>query len=171
MRFWLCFCRAVIKERVTAKGRTKKWLKIIKVGNNDFREVYETVWRKTILVSEQEGIKEYKLSVEKMLAILPQKNPMQNCKDLLPLYQQSARVKPVYDKTIHDLAARYEKRTGFTLDLSICPTLKKVSRIVEKSLLKSKVEGEVANVKDIVRLVCHDCARGDNNNQTCTRAD
>ena len=149
----------MISERISAQGRTKKWLKIIKVGNDDFREVYETVWRKTILVSEQKGIKEYKRSVAKLLATLPQRNPKQIHTELLPLYQHAARVKPVYDQTMLELAARFEARTGLALDLSICPTLKKVSRIVEKSLLKSKVEGDVANVKDIVRSVFHDCAR------------
>ncbi len=47
-------CREVIQERVSAEGRTKKWLKIIKVDNDDFREVYEPMWCKTILVSEQD---------------------------------------------------------------------------------------------------------------------
>ena len=150
---YLFRCREVIAERISAKGRTKKWLKIIKVGNDDFREVYETVWRKTILVSEQEGIKKYKRSVAKLQATLPRRNPKQDKKQLLPLYRQAARVKPDYDRTILEIAARFENETGLALDLQICPTLKKVSRIVEKSLLKSKVEGEVANVKDIVRLV------------------
>ena len=149
----------MISERISAQGRTKKWLKIIKVGNDDFREVYETVWRKTILVSEQKGIKEYKRSVAKLLATLPQRNPKQIHTELLPLYQQAARVKPAYDRMMLEVAARFEARTGFALDLSICPTLKKVSRIVEKSLLKSKVEGDVANVKDIVRFVFDSCAR------------
>ena len=149
----------MIAERISAKGRTKKWLKIIKVGNDDFREVYETVWRKTILASEQEGIKEYKRSVAKLQATLPQRNPKQSQKELLPLYQQAARIKPAYDDTIRELAARFKKETGLALDLQICPTLKKVSRIVEKSLLKSKVEGEVANVKDIIRWVFDGCAR------------
>ena len=149
----------MIAERINAKGRTKKWLKIIKVGNDDFREVYETVWCKTILISEAKGIKEYKRSVAKLQATLPKRNPKQIHKELLPLYQQAARVKYDYDQTMLELAERFEARTGFSLDLSICPTLKKVSRIVEKSLLKSKEEGDVSNVKDIVRLVFDGCAQ------------
>ena len=43
------------------------------------------------------------------------------------------------------------------LELKICPTLKKLDRIVEKSLLKAEVEGDVSEVKDIVRLVRHVC--------------
>ena len=141
----------MISERLSSKDRTKKWLKIIKVGNDDFSEVYETVWRKTILVCEQEGINKYKHSVAKLQATLPQVNPKQIHTELLPLYRQAARVKPAYDRTVHILAEKFQSQAGVALDLQICPTLKKVSRIVEKSLLKSKVEGDVSSVKDIVR--------------------
>ena len=61
-------CREVIQERVCAEGRTAKWLKIIKIGNDDFREVYDTVWRHTILHAEKKGIVEYKQSVAKLRA-------------------------------------------------------------------------------------------------------
>ena len=138
---------------MTAKGRTKKWLKIIKVGNDDFREVYETVWRKTILGSDREGIEEYRRSVAKFQATLPKRAPKQAHKELLPLYQEAARAKPAYDETMQKLAEEFEARTEVALELQICPTLKKISRIVEKSLLKSKKEGDVSKVTDIIRLM------------------
>lgn len=143
---------------MSSEGRTAKWLKIIKTGNDDFRAVYDTVWCKTILVVEDEGIQKYRQFVDKLRATLPhQRNPKQAHTELLPLYVEAARVKPAYDQTMHKLAAKFKLRTGVALDLKICPTLKKVSRIVEKSLLKSKVEGDVSGIKDIVRSVRDVC--------------
>ena len=150
-------CREVIQERVCAEGRTAKWLKIIKIGNDDFREVYDAVWRRTILTAEKKGIGEYRQSVAKLQASMQHTKTKQSHKELLPLYREAARIKPFYDKTMHELEKRFKATTGATLDLKICPTLKKLSRIVEKSLLKSKVEGDVSGVKDIVRLVWHVC--------------
>ena len=150
-------CREVIQERVCAQGRTVKWLKIIKIGNDDFREVYDTVWRKTILATEQTGIGEYRQSVAKLRVNMQRTKTKQSHKEVLPLYREAARVKPVYDKMMRELEKRFKATTGATLGLQICPTLKKLSRVVEKSLLKSKVEGDVSGVKDIVRLVRHIC--------------
>ena len=138
-----------------AEGRTAKWLNIIKIGNDDFREVYETVWRKTILTAENKGIEEYRQSVAKLRANMQRTKKNQSHTELLPLYREAARVKPAYDETMRELGRRFKATTEVTLDLQICPTLKKLSRIVEKSLLKSKVEGDVSVVKDIVRLVRH----------------
>ena len=145
--------REVIQERVSANGRVAKWIKIIKLGNDDFREVYDTVWRKTIETAEQKGIEKYKHAVSKLRATLPQRNRKQAHSELLPLYREAARIKPAYDKAMSELAKKFESKTGVALRLDICLTLKKVSRIAEKSLLKSKVEGDVSGVKDIVRLV------------------
>ena len=146
-------CREVIQERVCAEGRTAKWLNIIKIGNDDFREVYETVWCKTILTAEKRGIGEYRQSVSKLRANMQHAKTKQSHKEVLPLYREAARIKPFYDKTMHELEKRFKGTTGATLHLKICPALKKLSRIVEKSLLKSKVEGDVSGVKDIIRLV------------------
>ena len=140
-----------------AKGRTSNWLNIIKIGNDDFREVYETVWCKTILAAEKKGIAEYRQSVAKLRANMQCKKKKQSHKELLPLYREAAGIKPVYDKRMLELKERFKATVGATLDLKICPTLKKVSRIVEKSLLKSKVEGDVSGVKDIIRSVNHIC--------------
>ena len=130
-----------------------KWLEIIKVGNDDLREVYETVWSKSILTAEQDGIRQYKNAVAKVRATLPPGNPKQAHTELLPLYQEAARNKPAYDKTMCMLQKLFRDKTGVELGMSRCPTLKKVSRIVEKSLLKSRTEGDVSGVKDIIRLV------------------
>lgn len=145
--------REVIQERVFAAGRTAKWLKIIKISNDDFREVYETVWYKTILAVEKKGVAEYRQSVAELRATLQPTEAKQSHTQLLPLYREAARVKPFYDETMRELERRFKTTTGAALYLNICPTLKKVSRIVENSLLKSKVEGDVSGVKDIVRLV------------------
>ena len=156
--YWLsgCYlfdCGEVIRGRAMVKGRTAKWLKIIKVGCNDFREVYQTVWRKTIIVAEEKGIEEYRQSVAKLRATLPERDVQQAHTEFMPLYQEAARVKPAFDKAILELAARFEEKTRVELDLNICPRLKQVPRIIEKSLLKSKVEGDVSGIKDIVRFV------------------
>ena len=130
-----------------------KWLEIIKAGNDDLREVYETVWNKSILTAEQDGIRQYKNAVAKVRATLPPGNPKQAHTKLVPLYQEAARNKRAYDKTMRMLQKLFRNKTGVELGMSRCPTLKKVSRIVEKSLLKSRTEGDVSGVKDIIRLV------------------
>ena len=149
-------CREVIQERVCVKGRRKK-LKIIKNGNDDFREVYDSVWRTTTLTAEKRGIEKYRQSATKLRANMQHTKTKQSHKELLPLYREAACTKPFYDKTMREIKKRFKATTGATLDSKICPTLKKLSHIVEKSLLKSKVEGDVSGVKDIVRLVRHIC--------------
>ena len=150
---YLLHYREVIRERSVVKGRTAKWLKIIKVGNDDFREVYQTVWRKTIIVAERKGIEEYRQSVAKLRSTLPKRDVKQAYKEFMPLYQEAAYAKPEFDKAMLKLAVRFEEKTGMELDLNICPRLKQVPRIIEKSLLKSKVEGDVSGIKDIVRFL------------------
>ena len=115
--------------------------------------MYDTVWRKSILGAEKRGIEEYKHSVAEVEATLTQRDMKQAHKEFMPLYQEAARVKPAFDKAMLELVARFEEKTGVELDLKICPRLKKVPRIIEKSLLKSKAEGDVSGIKDIVRFV------------------
>ena len=106
-----------------------KWLEIIKVGNDGLREVYETVWSKSILTAEQDGIRQYKNAVAKVRATLPPGNPKQGHTELIPLYQEAARNKPAYDKTMCMLQKLFRDKTGVELGMSLCPTLKTVSRI------------------------------------------
>ena len=140
----------VIQERVAEKGRTKVWAEVIKRGNDDFREVYEVVWNNTIVKTEEEGIDRYRIAVAKLQPAEDVRRTRQQHTGLLAIYREAARAKPAYDNTMNILAERF-RAGGPRIRLSICPTLKKASRIIEKSVLKSTVAGDVSRVKDIVR--------------------
>ena len=142
----------VIKERLIRPGRTARWLLLIQVGNDDFRDVYDTMWYKTIVQSERAGIEKYREACFEMKKIVRGKVQTQSHTRLIPLYQEAAQVKPDYDKTMREMARRFLAETGQVMGLSICPTLKSVSRIIEKSLLKATKEGDVSGVRDIVRF-------------------
>jgi len=73
--------------------------------------------------------------------------------DLVELYVQAATVKPEFDLIMVEVVREFALRTKKDLTLSVCPTLKKTTRMAEKSQLKASKPGDVSGVKDIVRAM------------------
>jgi hypothetical protein len=142
--------RDVIQERATAPGRTRDWLRIIRAGNDSFRNVYASVWKETIAANEAVGIKAYTASVAALRQVFPLQAPQQSTADIVSLYVEAAKCKPCFEVTMGDMASKFEQHTGTSLDLVTCPTLKQTPRIVEKAMLRAD---STAGVKDIVRAM------------------
>ena len=107
--------------------------------------------------TEVEGISFYQSQIAELRKVLPQKDPKQDISTIVELYVQAARVKPAFDKLIYKMAKMckaHPRMGGAPFELSICPTLKKTSRICEKSQMRGTSPGNVSGVKDIVRCVC-----------------
>ena len=74
---------------------------------------------------------------------------MQGPDNLVDLYTEAARAQPGFKATMEELQRMYRARTGKELKLSVCAKLKKVTRILEKMIMRGSVKG----VKDIVRAM------------------
>ena len=75
---------------------------------------------------------------------------MQGPDNLVDLYAEAARAQPGFKATMEVLKRHYHERTkGKELKLSVCAKLKKVTRILEKMIMRGSVKG----VKDIVRAM------------------
>ena len=68
----------------------------------------------------------------------------------MDLYVEAARAQAGFKATMETLQRKFSERTqGKELELSVCAKLKKVTRILEKMIMRGSVEG----VKDIVRAM------------------
>ena len=75
---------------------------------------------------------------------------MQGPDNLVDLYVEAARAQPGFKMMMEHLKRMYHERTkGKELKLSVCAKLKKVTRILEKLIMRRSVKG----VKDIVRAM------------------
>ena len=119
--------------------------RVIKAGNEDFKEVYDTVWRR-IPKHEKTGVDTYKLAVKRLVVPI-EVAQHQTTKDSSTLYQHAAAAKPLYDAFVSNLAGNTP-----LLQVFIPEKLKNMGRIIEKSLLKRKDDpGNANKVCDIVR--------------------
>ena len=125
--------KKVITDRLQEKGRVAKWMLVIKAGTDDFRGVYDQVFN-LIRSSEGSGFQEYDqeyLELARLIKQDPARKKKQTPTTAVELYVEAARAKPFFDAAIKDLETRFRQAApGAELSLSICPTLKKVSRIV-----------------------------------------
>ena len=127
----------VIEDRLQEKNRVAKWMLVIKAGTDDFRGVYDQVFN-LILSSEAKGFQEYDreyLELRRVMKEAKAPKKKQTPTTAVELYVEAARAKPYYDAAIHDLEARFRQEAPDAyLSLSICKTLKKVSRIVSAAV-------------------------------------
>ena len=117
--------------------------RVIEAGNKDFKGVYGQVWQR-IPHNDEEGLKAYESAVEELPVL--EDSPRQTTKDPSILYQHAAAIKPVYASFVSSLVG------DMPTQVSIPKNLKKMGRIIEKSLLKRKDDpGNADKVCDIVR--------------------
>ena len=129
--------KAVIEGRLQEKNRVAKWMVVIKAGTDDFRGVYDQVFN-LILSSEAKGFQEYDREYLELLRVIKEaKAPKkkQTPTTATELYVEAALAKVLFDATAKDLEARFRQEApGADLSLSICESLKKVSRIVSAAV-------------------------------------
>ena len=143
-----------ISGRVNSPELTRTVVEICHLGNNSFRKVYDTLWDEKIVSAEDLALQAYALLADAMKVLAKsakiQKQPVS---DLVELYVQAATVKPEFDRIMAEVEREFALRTEKDLTLSVCSTLKKTTRMAEKSQLKASEPGDVSGVKDIVRAM------------------
>jgi hypothetical protein len=151
---------AAIDLHLNEPGRTALWAKVCQLGNNSFKKVYTTIWNETIFNAESGALTEYSELVGKMRPLL--ENPSitrQPQSSLLELYVKAATIKPIFDAVIQTIAEEFKMLMERSLDVKgtmnvqSCAALKNTSRMTEKSQLKGVPPGNMAGVKDIVRVM------------------
>ena len=116
-------------------------------GNSDFYSVYDGVWR-LIRKSERSAVQKYAQAMHELSALTISSHAIQQTsKDPCELFQHAAKIKSAYKAFVMRLV------DGMTsVDVSIPKGLKKMGRIVEKSLLKRGDDpGNAGRVFDLVR--------------------
>jgi ankyrin repeat protein len=143
-----------IHSRVYGDGLTKEVMKLCLEGNNSFRKVYDVLWDEKIANAEGAAIEEYEINMQTMRDLTASPSlERQPTGDLVELYVQAAFTKPTFDSIMEDINRMFKERMGRNIEVSICPTLKRTSRMSEKSQLKATKPGDVSGVKDIVRAM------------------
>jgi hypothetical protein len=143
-----------IHRRVYSPGLTKMVVELCHEGNDSFRMVYDVLWDQKIANAEAPAILKYELLMETMRDLT--KSPSlkkQPTSSLVDLYVQAAVTKPLFDAIVAGIGNDFKAETGRTMTVSICPTLKKTSRMAEKAQFKASEPGNVSGVKDIDRAM------------------
>eukprot|EP00750_Incisomonas_marina_P024365 INCI5108.6.p1 GENE.INCI5108.6~~INCI5108.6.p1 ORF type:complete len:634 (-),score=128.42 INCI5108.6:2482-4383(-) len=128
------------EPKIAAKFRS-----VINDGNRDFLAVYESVWS-MIKNNDRVGLSQYVRAV-RSVSFERGHGATQQVKDVVELLQHGAVAKPLFD----DLVRRLSGSVEADVELSIPPTLKKVSRIVEKVQLDPTRPGDATRIFDVVR--------------------
>ena len=112
------------------------------------------MWEETIANGEAPAIAEYSKLMSHVAELTSSPSILkQPQSDIIELYVMAGIIKPTFDEMVAEMGAEFQRRTGKKLKLSICDTLKKTSRMVEKGQLKATKKGSVSGVKDVVRAM------------------
>merc|ERR1711865_358187 len=133
-----------IQTRLKEKGIPATCRKVILAGNEDFEGVYQNVWDMTHK-SDEKGCEATKKAIAGI--VLPKTSVKQTTRDPAVLLQHAASIQPTYEKLIREIADTVDG-----VQTSIPLGLKKMGRIIEKTILKRKDDpGNADKVCDIVR--------------------
>ena len=120
--------------------------KVIIAGNEDFEQVYLNMWE-MIVKADEKGVEETKAAIAAIFLLLAKISVKQTTRNPAVLLQHAASIQPTYKKTILEIAATVDG-----VKTSIPLGLKKMGRIIEKTILKRKDDpGNADKVCDIVR--------------------
>ena len=136
-----------LKIGKTAKAELEA---VVKIGNRDLLDVYESVFG-MIEHSEKEGSQQYRNALQQFT--LPSKEMKQSSSDKAVLFQQAAIISEQYKKFVNDIGNQVGQEAGVQ-EVKLPSNLKKMQRIIEKTLLKG--QGNANKVFDILRgmVVC-----------------
>lgn len=118
--------------------------KVVLAGNEDFLGVYKNMWQ-MIMKSDHEGCKQIQTALAALR--LPEKATTQTTSDPTTLYQHAAMIQSTFQTFVSEIA-----QTVDGVEVSVPSSLKKMGRIVEKTILKRKDDsGNADKVCDVVR--------------------
>ena len=141
--------QSVLGKRMREPMIAIKCREVVKHGNRAFREVYTTLWA-TIQENEADNLEEY-CAVTGTLKF-PPKRVLQKTKKIVQLYCAAAKIKPTYDKIVADIVSGLVDSKSIELHkLNIPKGLKKIPRILEKTLMRGADPPNCDEVSDVVR--------------------
>ena len=135
-----------IQTRLKEENLAITCRKVIIAGNEDFEQVYFNMWE-MIVKADEKGVEETKAAIAAIFLLLAKISVKQTTRNPAVLLQHAASIQPTYKKTILEIAATVDG-----VKTSIPLGLKKMGRIIEKTILKRKDDpGNADQVCDIVR--------------------
>lgn len=132
---------------------------VVDAGNRFFLDVYSSVFH---LIENTEAVEmqNYSQAIVRARAVIPAgSKPKQTTSDPVELICHAYEVQPKYEAIVRDLVKTMEKNGTIhpgDIKLTIAK-VKKLQRIVEKSMLKATVPGDASRTCDLVRgmAVCN----------------
>ena len=146
---------AVVAARAGAEGIVQTCDAVVAAGNADFRGVYNVMWDRIDRNQDKAAFSAAVSQARQRLAHCSggAGGVRQSTDDILELVARAALAKPAFDEFVHQVTA--EATLGFALRSLVLPeSLKRVSRIAEKSMLRrGDRQGKAENCGDIVRCM------------------
>ena len=139
----------ILGQRMREENIALKCKQVVVDGNRAFRDVYTTLWA-TIRENEPKDIEKYCAYTATLK--FPAVRVKQKHKTIVELYCAAALVKKEYKRFVIKIVRKLESEGKLKVkDLLIPKGLKKIPRIVEKTLLREDDPGNCDCVSDIVR--------------------
>jgi hypothetical protein len=145
--------REAIDKRVVQAGIVKVCVGVVSDGNEFFLGMYESKWKQITMV-EEAGFEAYKAAVASIkIDSSITGGAKQRTGDPAILLSDAASIKTMYDTFMHDLVKGCGLNDQDDGVLSVPEALKKLLRILEKTMLVPEgfARGDVAKVCDVVR--------------------
>ena len=128
--------------------------KVVLAGNEDFLGVYDNMWQMT-MKADKDGCDKYQTALVSLT--VPNNSTNQTTSDSATLYQHAAQIFTNYQTFVNGIQSIVKN-----IKVSLPSKLKKMSRIIEKTLLKRKDDpGNANKVCDIDRgmVLCDDMSQ------------
>ena len=130
---------------------------VVEQANEEFRKIYESVWKYLIQLSEEEAIQEYRQVMQERVESrgLFAGRALQRSKDAVEIYTDAVGVHSLFTGVVQNKIGR----ANADAEVSVGP-LKKMERVIEKSQLRPDEPGSAGTVCDISRamVVCDSMA-------------
>ena len=129
--------------------------KVILAGNEDFLGVYDNMWQMTVK-ADKDGCNKYQIALGSLT--VPKNSTDQTTSDSATLYQHAAQIFAKYQTFVNGIVESVKDE----IKVSLPSKLKKMGRIIEKTILKRKDDpGNVNKVCDIDRgmVLCDDMSQ------------
>ena len=129
--------------------------KVVIAGNEDFLGVYDNMWQMTVK-ADKDGCDMYQTALASLT--VPDKSTKQTTSDSAKLYQHAAQIFAKYQTFVNGIVESVKDE----IKVSLPSKLKKMGRIIEKTILKRKDDpGNADKVCDIDRgmVLCDDMSQ------------
>jgi len=142
--------QTAIETYLKEDGLFKRAYEALDAGNSSFMDVYTAVWQ-VVQLSEPKLLLAYQTRVTAVMAKLPKTKQQQTSNTVAEVFRDGASVQLKFAKVMREkLYGRLKKKWSKEVEgiiINICPTLKKTTRLQEKT----SFAGTAAGISDVVR--------------------